>query len=51
MAPKPRKGSTKKQQKKEGKIYAACRSSKGHSADTRENKSYCARVAHSKSGA
>jgi hypothetical protein len=51
MAPKPKKGAGKKAIKKEGKIYAACRSSPQHSADTHENKSYCAKVAHSKSGA
>ncbi len=51
MAPKPKHGASKKAIKKEGKIYAACRSSKGRSADTKENKGYCARVAHAKSGA
>lgn len=48
----PKSGSkSKKKVKKLGTIYAACRSSKGRSADTPENKSYCARVAHAKSGA
>jgi hypothetical protein len=51
MAPKPKRGASKKAIKKEGKIYAACRSSKQHSKDTPANKSYCARVAHAKSGA
>jgi hypothetical protein len=51
MAPKPKKGASKKAVKKEGEIYAGCRSSKGHRKDTKENKGYCARVAHAKSGA
>lgn len=51
MAPKPKKGSSKKAIRKEGKIYAACRSSRKHSSDTPENKAYCAGVAHAKSGA
>jgi hypothetical protein len=50
MAPKPRKDASASEKHKLGVIYAGCRSSKKRSADTRDNKRYCAAVAHSKSG-
>jgi hypothetical protein len=50
MAPKT-KSKSKPKVKKLGTIYASCRSGKAHSADTHENKRYCASVAHAKSGA
>lgn len=44
------KSKNKKKLNKLASIYVGCRTSKRRRKDTKVNKSYCARVAHSKSG-